>query len=377
MRELLTSKNTVIEDDEIISKFTAFRDGISDILTYLYEKDGYYYLLLSPYDSLFLEEDVCVKVYGKDALLKCFNELACNFGLMIIEDKGKLSYFNGLGHSVRCVSYVYDLISFDDFYIQSKDKKESLLRGDELTSKLKKMIPSIFGSNRNPFLSPYIYNCMYTRTLLPYSLNSFEFVVLDNYKRRGYEYINSFLGNGELKRVSGLEVVDRDFIDNLYYLYGVFDKFPPLEEDIVVFRGANEEEVLKSNYNSFISTSLDITVASSFSSCLLYEIILPKGTHYIPVDAIDELSTIFGETEAEILLRPSSFEIITSGIRKEYNYLKVLCHEKDNFGEIVVDALERRKDELIKRNFCDLEGYEDALEYAKSKIVSSKVKVLK
>lgn len=375
MKELLSSKHTVVEDEEVLSKFNSFRDGIGDVLAYLYKKDNVYYLVLSPYDSLFLEEEFCIRVEGKDNFLRFIDDLTCNIGFIILDDNSKLSY-KFLNNTIRCGNCVYDLVDVCDLYIKSKEDK-SLLFGDALIKKIKEMKSSIFSSDRNSFISPYIYNTMYKKTLDLYSLDSFEFSVLDKYKRRGYEFINSFLRDTRIKRNSSFEVINKAFIDDLYCLYGIFDKFPTLEEEMIVFRGGSEEEVICSDYDSFISTSLDISVASSFSSCLLYEIILPKGTHYIPIDAIDELSSIFGETEAEILLRPSSFEIITSGIRKEYNFVKVICHEKDNFGEIIVNALERKKDDLINRGLCDEDGYDEVFNYAKSKVSSEKIKKLK
>ena len=48
-----------------------------------------------------------------------------------------------------------------------------------------------------------------------------------------------------------------------------------------------------------------------------------------------------------------------------------------NFGEMIVRTLENKKDDLIKGRFCDEEGYDDVLSYAKSKCSSIKVKRLK
>lgn len=377
MQEILNNRCTIIEDEEVLSKFNSFRDGIGDVLSYLYKKNNYYYLVMSPYDSLFLEEEFCIRVDGKERFLNFIDDLACNIGLIIMGNKGKLAH-RFISNTVKCGSYVYDLIDIDDLFISSFFSKNNLMYGNDLVNFIEKNKTSIFSSDRDPFVSPYIYNTMYKKIISLPDLSLFEISILDKYKKRGYEFINTFLRDGcSVKRNFGSEMVNKVFIDELYCLYDMFDKFPVLDKDMVVFRGGCEEEAFHFEHNSFISTSLDLTVATGFSSCLLSEIILPKGTHYIPIDLIDGLSSIFGETEAEILLRPSSFELITSGIRKELNYLKVVCYEKDNFGEMIVRTLENKKNDLIKGRFCDEEGYDDVLSYAKSKCSSIKVKRLK
>ena len=56
MQEILNNRYTIVDDEEVLSKFNSFRDGIGDVLLYLYRKNNCYYLVMSPYDSLFLEE---------------------------------------------------------------------------------------------------------------------------------------------------------------------------------------------------------------------------------------------------------------------------------------------------------------------------------
>ncbi len=364
--EILTRKNMIVKDTELLKKFNSFRDGMMDMLSYLYIKNNNYYLLLSPYDSLVLDRNICIKFDDLDSLLVGLDELTCNLGFMILENN-KLGYKKSFNHSIISEGTRYCLVNYNDLYIKDGFRRRRLYCGEELKNKISSSFEDVFGSDRSPLISPYIYNMLYSKTTLYVELSSFENEVLDYYKRRGYEFINSFLGNSTLKVSSLYEKIDCDFIDKLFCLYDLFEKFPALEKDLVVFRGTTEEEALSSNYNSFISTSLDLKVASSFSNSLLYEIAVRKGSFCIPVDSIERFSSIFGETEAEILLRPGEFEIIDSGTKNDFNYIKVIHHEKKDFSLLVIDALERRKDELIEKSLCDEETYLEVLNYVNEK----------
>ena len=367
MVDVFSDRNMLIDDIEVSNKYAAFKNGMFDLKTYLLEKNGCFYLILFPFNTLFLEDTFCIKLNNKQEVLRCFEELTCNLGIMLIENNGKLVCHKTLENQIRFKSNNYDLVSFNDLCMKNDNIEISLFSGDDLIAKLKSMSNSIFGEERNSFVSSYIYNSIYMKMFGAYYLQDRDLSILMDYKQDGYTFLNSFLSNSELKIMFSCPRINRDFIDRLYQLYDLFEQFPVLEEDIVVFRGTCEDETLNINHNSFISTSLDSRVASSFSSSILYKILLPKGTHCIPMDSIDVLSSIYDETEAEILLRPSSFECISRYNKDEYEVIKVVCCEKDNFGEIVVNALERRKNELIGLGLCSEEGFEDVLEYANEK----------
>ena len=367
MVDVLSNRDMLINDVELGTKHASFRDGIFDIKTYLFKKDECYYLLLFPYSTLFLEDTFCVKLKDREELLRCFEELTCNLGIMLIEEKGKLVCKSNLDDRVNFNNEDYCLVSFNDLFMKKGDERIPLFSGDNLIIKLKSMINSIFGDDRNSFIPAYIYNSIYMKMFGKYCLEERDLSILKYYKQDGYTFLNSFLSSGELKVMFSSSKINRDFIDSLYRLYDFFDLFPVLEEDIVVFRGTSGDEALNTNHNSFISTSLDLTVAASFSSSILYQILLPRGTHCIPMDSIDVLSCLYGETEAEILLRPSNFKIISSCSEEDYEVIKVVCCEKDDFGDIVVGALNNRKDELIGMGLCSKDDFEDVLEYADEK----------
>lgn len=121
-------------------------------------------------------------------------------------------------------------------------------------------------------------------------------------------------------------------------------------------------------YSSFVSTSLDRSVAeNNFSKGRLYQINLPKGTHYIPMDAINGFEGMYGESEAEILLRPSSFNVMNKEMERDTEVLSVNAKEKGNFSEIIRKSLESKKEEIIKKGLCDEKEFKEVLDYLNEK----------
>lgn len=86
-------------------------------------------------------------------------------------------------------------------------------------------------------------------------------------------------------------------------IMNAFQEIPPLEEDIMVYRGTS---FLPFVVKSFISTSFDQKVAEQFveQDCCLLEIIVPKGQKVLPLDKISMLP------ESEILLPPGRFTLV-------------------------------------------------------------------
>lgn len=204
-----------------------------------------------------------------------------------------------------------------------------------------------------------------------HTLGKEDFELLKYYKEEGYEFLNSFFRNGELKTRGNIEKehIGKEFIDNLYRLYGLFEKLPTLEESITVYRGVASRDLSESiNYDSFISTSLDKNFAkNNFAKGTLYEIDLPKGTHYIPIDAIEGFEGIYSESEAEILLRPSEFNVTDRKTEDNLQIVSMIAKEKDNFSEILLSALNRRKEDLIQKGLCSERDFEEILSYVEEK----------
>lgn len=220
-------------------------------------------------------------------------------------------------------------------------------------------------------MSSYVKNTMFTRMNGKHTLEKEDFELLKYYKEEGYEFLNSFLGNGELKTRGNIEKehIGKEFIDNLYKIDKLFEKFPALDESITVYRGATTKNSSDNiEYSSFVSTSLDRSVAeNNFSKGRLYQINLPKGTHYIPMDAINGFEGMYGESEAEILLRPSSFNVMNKEMERDTEVLSVNAKEKGNFSEIIRKSLESKKEEIIKKGLCDEKEFKEVLDYLNEK----------
>lgn len=85
------------------------------------------------------------------------------------------------------------------------------------------------------------------------------------------------------------------------------------------------------------------------------------------MDAINGFEGMYGESEAEILLRPSSFNVMNKEIEVDTEVLSVNAKEKGNFLEIIRKSLESRKEELIKKGLCDEKEFKEVLDYLKEK----------
>ena len=106
---------------------------------------------------------------------------------------------------------------------------------------------------------------------------------------------------------------------------------------------------------------------NNFAKGTLYEIDLPKGTHYIPIDAIEGFEGIYSESEAEILLRPSEFNVTDRKTEDNLQIVSMIAKEKDNFSEILLSALNRRKEDLIQKGLCSERDFEEILSYVEEK----------
>lgn len=79
----------------------------------------------------------------------------------------------------------------------------------------------------------------------------------------------------------------------------IFENIPPLETEIILYRGYTYP---KFNFRGYTSTSLDITTATGFAfggdkKCCLFVITAKPGTRVIPLDRVSEFSA-----EKEVLL---------------------------------------------------------------------------
>lgn len=368
----LEKKNRTIKDADIKKKFEEFSNGFfDDIAMELYEKDGKYFLNLAPYTDKILNSNMCITASSKSELESVIEDLSCNIGIMLAEKSGKIQKKETDKQIVQISGKEVSLLDFDQVYIGGKNGNTELYKEDELTEKIKSISSKVFGSEKNLDMSSYVKNTMFTRMNGKHTLEKEDFELLKYYKEEGYEFLNSFLGNGELKTRGNIEKehIGKEFIDNLYKIDKLFEKFPALDESITVYRGATTKNSSDNiEYSSFVSTSLDRSVAeNNFSKGRLYQINLPKGTHYIPMDAINGFEGMYGESEAEILLRPSSFNVMNKEMERDTEVLSVNAKEKGNFSEIIRKSLESKKEEIIKKGLCDEKEFKEVLDYLNEK----------
>lgn len=368
----LERKNRTIKDTDIKKKFEEFSNGFfNDIAMELYEKDGKYYLNLAPYTDKILNSNMCITASSKIELESIIEDLSCNIGIILAEKSGKIQKNETDKQIVQIGGKEVSLLNFEQVYIEGKNGNTELYKEDELTEKIKSISSKVFGSEKDIDMSSYVKNTMFTRMNGKHTLEKEDFELLKYYKEEGYEFLNSFLGNGELKIRGNIEKehIGKEFIDNLYKIDKLFEKFPALDESITVYRGATTKNSSDNiEYSSFVSTSLDRSVAeNNFSKGRLYQINLPKGTHYIPMDAINGFEGMYGESEAEILLRPSSFNVMNKEMERDTEVLSVNAKEKGNFSEIIRKSLESRKEEIIKKGLCDEKEFKEVLDYLNEK----------
>lgn len=365
-------KDKIIRDSDIKKKFEEFNNGFfDDISMELYEKDGKYFLNLVPYTDKILGSNMCITASSKSELESIIENLSCNIGIMLAEKSGKIQKNEINNQTVQIDGKEVSLLNFEQVHIKGENGNTELYKSEELTEKIKSISSKVFGRQKDFDMSSYVKNAMFTRMNGKHTLEKEDFELLKYYKEEGYEFFNSFLGEGDLKTRGNIkkEHIGKEFIDNLYKIDELFEKFPILDESITVYRGATQKNSSNSiEYSSFVSTSLDRSVAkNNFSKGRLYQIKLPKGTHYIPMDAINGFEGVYGESEAEILLRPSSFNVINKEMEGDTEVLSVNAKEKGDFSKIIRKSLESRKKELIKKGLCDEKEFKEVLDYLNEK----------
>ena len=317
--------------------FHNFYNGISS----LYEKDGKQFLYLSSHDKL---TKCCIELNKEQPLTEQLSLLACNLqafqGHLLTAAKTQPLSVN---------NERIPLIQYNNIEFISNNHREKLLPFPEIIKKIKQ-------TEMDGYLACIVFKNQFKTTI-----NKEQFDILQYYKTEGYEFINSFLRNGPVK-TRGSEKITPEFCRKLMLLDKAFDDNPPLTEDLTVYRGSKNRET---EHSSFISSSLSKQVAvENFSAGQIYEIHLPKGTHVLFLDNIDGLRKSEVPPEAEILLRPADFLYIGS----QNNQHQVKLKEK-NFSQLLLSALERRKEEFLKNKSPDeIKQYLNAIEYVRKEI---------
>lgn len=143
------------------------------------------------------------------------------------------------------------------------------------------------------------------------------------YTGSGYLEINKILRESNTITKNNY---DEKMIPIINLIDYIFRNIPPIEENIILWRGVKLHEKIITNFveKGYVSTTLDKSIAYRFSGqqkykCCLFEIFVPKGTRIIPVYTCSEISN---EIEA-ILPRDGIYTITKSDFTPKKNTIMI------------------------------------------------------
>jgi SPP1 gp7 family putative phage head morphogenesis protein len=157
---------------------------------------------------------------------------------------------------------------------------------------------------------------------------------VNSYCRSGYLPVNGYLRTGKTTISRGQAYLD-EIKDQVRLLREAFDAAPPIQNDLLVFRGISDDfgDSLqglkigdKISDKGFVSTSIrqSVAVEDFGGDVMLMEIIIPKGTKVIsPAGMLEDKGLITGamRIEQEVIINAgSTFEVVS----KVGNTIKVV-----------------------------------------------------
>lgn len=135
------------------------------------------------------------------------------------------------------------------------------------------------------------------------TLGANKIEALRYYTSEGYEPINNYLRHGgdryTQKVHTSIQLIDSVFVNT-----------PPLQRNVVVYRGIKSSYIIDADFveKSYTSTTVDLSVASEFNNnvkCCIFKILIPRGARVVPLVTCSD-----NASELEILLpRNSQFKI--------------------------------------------------------------------
>ena len=324
----------------------SFRPGFKDFqehydgISTLYEKDGKQFLYLSSTET---KQKCCIELNPNIELSEQLGLIACNIEAYRGHTITSSEQQEIIVGNETVPLFNYDNIEFSDGVTSAKKLSidEAALKIDPLS------------------MDGYIANNIYKDKINSH-VSPEQFEMLEYYKAEGYEFINSFMGKGEL-HTRGSEKITPEFCRKLLLMDKAFEDNPPLEHDLVVYRGSKSYET---EHSSFVSTSLSKKEAEFFSPDNVYEIHIPKGTHVLSLDNIPGLRRDESSAEAEILLRPADF-LYQSSQGNEH----IVGINEHSFPKLLLEAMERRKDEYLQgKSAADVQAYMESIEFVKKQV---------
>lgn len=196
MEVTLERKDARIKDRDIKNGFDEFSNGFfDDIATNLYQKDEQYFLHLKPVGDKVLKSEMCININDGSDFKTVIEELTNNIGIMLSEETGQIEKKQDIDKIVEINGKEVSLVEFEQMHIEGKE----LYKGEGLENKIKESSSKLFGKEANSEVPSYAKNAMFTKFNGKQQLSEEEFEKLKYYKEEGYEFLNSFLGDGELK----------------------------------------------------------------------------------------------------------------------------------------------------------------------------------
>jgi hypothetical protein len=182
-------------------------------------------------------------------------------------------------------------------------------------------------------------------------------IALSKYSHGGYVNINEKLRSGKLD--------DKD----VKRIEHVFKNIPPIEKDVIVYRGINfstKIDAIDSLSKSYASTSLSKETADSFikNNCCLFSICIPKGSSVLPMMPFSRYPQ-----EKEILLP-------TGGTYTPLKDLELVYHESKVFknkAKVVLKDCELYTSPISIYVTNDIKSLVEPIMYKKGTDMQSKI----
>lgn len=158
-----------------------------------------------------------------------------------------------------------------------------------------------------------------------YTLSNKYIQALQTYSNSSFAIINKVLRSSHEPTILDVDKYD-EFVNIINLIDEVFEGIPPLDEDVILWRGVTMKEKLPDNFIdcAYMSTTIDKNVALKFSqyqvhTCCLFEVAVPKGTKVIPLYSIATY-----EEEWEVLLpRNGVYKIVKSDFTPRKNSMVI------------------------------------------------------
>lgn len=338
--------------------------------------DGNNYLILKNYEAKNCDqtlrcENVAFQFSDIAQLKSIITSLTNNIGINQLASDSNISLTSNAESSLQIKDLAYKVSSAKNLSFMNENGKSQILKTDsEIADAVK---------NRESFskVNAYTANSLFKLRQKNIELTPEQAEFLAYYKQEGYEFINSFLNEGEIKTRGNpaRETINTEFVDNLLNLDKLIASTEPLEQELIVYRGTGNRH---DKNNSFVSSTLskEVVQGTKFTKGTMYRIVVPKGSHVLSVENVSGMDKYFDgiNHEAEILLRPCSLITENEQVNGDITKVNATAQENPSFETLIYNALLRRKEDYLKnKNEGQIVSYNATIDYVQS-ILNGKLK---